>query len=458
MSNANKASSTPKKPNQAKTPLDTPNKSVKSNRTKTQTPKGKQKEHKKEKPKQPTLLGFPDGALPESLDTDAYTTKIGGRPVWLDSSSPAPVDTAVCQCCKDPMFLLLQAYVPLDWSAFHRVMYVWGCNKRKCMQKPGSFRVFRGHLVDESYIQKLKQKEAKKNKAKPAAAAPSNIGSMIFGGGFGSFDNPFSADAELPNIEELKISDPPSVEADHEAQSVEESSQTDTAPSASAESNAWFKSIPAFPAQYLYIDEEVLEDPSAKIDLSKYSKYLVQEDLDEEGEDAGTWQGETYEKSWKPKGYDKAFKRFTEVVSEYPEQCVRYEFSGNPLLYTNRDTVAGLLTSGNPKSLNYSSHKVPKCPHCSSERVFEFQLMPNILSELPTEKFSENSPFNLDLNQEEMRKLGDGVIHKFDLGMEWGTIMVFSCGKDCHGGVTDVDTTSTDLGYYEEVALVQYEN
>ncbi|KAK9717259.1 hypothetical protein K7432_006346 [Basidiobolus ranarum] len=459
-SNRTKAqNSTPKKSNNGKAGTETPSKLLKSTskpKTQTGTPKGKHREPKKEKPKKPILLGFPDGELTDNLDIDAYTTKIGGRPIWLNNSNPVSEDTALCLSCRSPMFLLLQAYVPHDWSAYHRVLYVWGCNKRRCMQKPGCFRVFRGHLVDESFYQKLKQKEAKKTKAKSTVNKPNNIGSMIFGGAFGSFDKPFEADTTLPDISKLEIN-----EAQESPKQEDTSNRSEIDHEASERSLAWFKSIPAFPAQYLYIDEEVLEEADSKIDIAKYSKFLVQEDEDVD-EDAGTWQGEAYEKSWKPKGYDKAFKRFTEVVSENPEQCVRYDFSGSPLLYTNRDSVAALLssTSGNvmdKKSINYSSSKIPKCPHCNSERVFEFQLMPNILSELPTEKLSDNSPFNLDLNQEEVRKLGDGVIHKFDLGMEWGTIMVFSCEKDCHGGVTDLGELSTDLGYYEEVALAQYE-
>lgn len=84
----------------------------------------------------------------------------------------------------------------------------------------------------------------------------------------------------------------------------------------------------AFPGQYLYITEEVLEESFdfLGIDLSKYQKYIEMQqddDLEEDGEGGGTWAGEGYEKQKLPKGVDKAFKQFTERVAQWPEQCVR---------------------------------------------------------------------------------------------------------------------------------------
>ncbi|RUP15610.1 hypothetical protein BC936DRAFT_139588, partial [Jimgerdemannia flammicorona] len=85
--------------------------------------------------------------------------------------------------------------------------------------------------------------------------------------------------------------------------------------------------IPALPAQYLYITEEVLEVSfdSLGIDLSKYQKYIEMEedndDFEEDGEGGGTWAGEAYEKQKLPKGVDRAFKQFTERMAQWPEQC-----------------------------------------------------------------------------------------------------------------------------------------
>lgn len=71
---------------------------------------------------------------------------------------------------------------------------------------------------------------------------------------------------------------------------------------------------------------------------------------------------------------------------------------------------------------------IPRCGNCGAERVFEVQLTPHAITELEAEEMS------LD-------------------GMEWGTIVVGVCGKDCKpAGVQE-----GEVGYVEEWAGVQWE-
>lgn len=83
-----------------------------------------------------------------------------------------------------------------------------------------------------------------------------------------------------------------------------------------------------FPGHYLYICEEEASETydSIGMDKSKYQKYLdmhpSEEDVDD-AEEGVSWAGEAYEKQQLPRGFDKAFKKFTERVSAWPEQCVR---------------------------------------------------------------------------------------------------------------------------------------
>ncbi|KAI8145021.1 hypothetical protein BJV82DRAFT_45042 [Fennellomyces sp. T-0311] len=97
-------------------------------------PKGKSK--RKPQP-DPVLLGLPDGAIDPEQDSDPYATKIGGVPVWLNNHHPVPSDHYQCGVCRKPMYLLFQGYVPLATSMYHRVIYVWACNRRLCMRKAG---------------------------------------------------------------------------------------------------------------------------------------------------------------------------------------------------------------------------------------------------------------------------------------------------------------------------------
>ncbi|CAJ0881941.1 8674_t:CDS:2 [Entrophospora sp. SA101] len=80
------------------------------------------------------LLGFPDGNIQSGQDNDVYTTKIGGRPIWLDERFPLSRDLVMCKNCGREMVLLFQGYIPLPLSPYDRVIYVWGCNQQNCMK------------------------------------------------------------------------------------------------------------------------------------------------------------------------------------------------------------------------------------------------------------------------------------------------------------------------------------
>lgn len=204
-------------------------------------------------------------------------------------------------------------------------------------------------------------------------------------------------------------------------------------------------SLPQFPGQYLYIDEERTDNyDSMGIDMSRYKEYLDMEkellmEIDE-GNSGETWQGETYEKQHLPRGVDKQFKKFTERVEFAPSQCVRYQFNGQPLFYS-------ALRSDQQKMI------ASPCKHCHGPRVFEFQLMPNVLSILPTTEYASRDQSAQKASIDGKAKHIDAktVLDSWNVGMEFGTILVFVCQKDCHRGSIE------DVSYLEEVAIVQYE-
>lgn len=115
---------------------------------------------------------------------------------------------------------------------------------------------------------------------------------------------------------------------------------------------------------------------------------------------------------------DATFQKFADRLSQNPEQVIRYEFGGQPLLYSKTDAVGGSVSGG----------KVPRCGACGRGRTFEVQLTPNAILEL------EGDDLSLD-------------------GMEWGTVLVFVCEGDCSPRGVGVGET----GYVEEWAGVQWE-
>ncbi|RKP07239.1 hypothetical protein THASP1DRAFT_2631, partial [Thamnocephalis sphaerospora] len=89
------------------------------------------------------LLGYSDGYVDDKdlEELDAYQTRIGGLPTWLDDAQKPDPTVMHCGGCNRQMRLLVQVYVPLDHRPHERVLYVWGCNHRRCMREQGCFRV-----------------------------------------------------------------------------------------------------------------------------------------------------------------------------------------------------------------------------------------------------------------------------------------------------------------------------
>jgi len=128
---------------------------------------------------------------------------------------------------------------------------------------------------------------------------------------------------------------------------------------------------------------------------------------------------------------DTTFQKFADRVGENPDQCIRYEYAGQPLLYSKTDAVGTLLhvaSDRNVKVTTSGSKGFPRCGNCGAGRVFEVQLTPHAIEELEIDEDS------LD-------------------GMDWGTVIVGVCEKDCQ----QRGVAAGEAGYVEEWAGVQWE-
>jgi pre-rRNA-processing protein TSR4 len=158
-------------------------------------------------------------------------------------------------------------------------------------------------------------------------------------------------------------------------------------------------------------------------------------DIDAEGSGSG---GGKEDKEIFESSIDKTFQKFADRVGQNPEQVLRYEFKGKPLLYSDTDAVGKLLaphsenaTSSNAKVTTSGSRSgagLPRCNTCGADRVFELQLTPHAITELEAEEMSID-------------------------GMEWGTIILGVCSKDCKPS----DVAEEEVAYIEEWVGVQWE-
>ncbi|NXJ91031.1 PDD2L protein, partial [Corythaixoides concolor] len=154
-------------------------------------------------------------------------------------------------------------------------------------------------------------------------------------------------------------------------------------------------SAPMFQPFYISVVDE--EDYTGFLDTDHAVK-LLKEYQQREGVDleqlmsesfAGEGDNENYEKS-EFKSRDYTFHKFMKRISLCHEQILRYSWGGQPLFITCP-----------PANVNKG---IPACSNCGSNRIFEFQLMPALVSMLQSDS---------------------------DLSVEFGTALVYTCERSC---------------------------
>jgi pre-rRNA-processing protein TSR4 len=176
------------------------------------------------------------------------------------------------------------------------------------------------------------------------------------------------------------------------------------------------KELPqAYPVSYLAdADYETLDPTPPPV-----SQATTQMDIDDGLGGSGGSGGVKEDRDVFESSMDADFQKFADRLAQNPEQVIRYEYAGQPLLYSKTDAVGQTFTT---------KGGMPRCGNCGSARVFEVQLTPEAITEL------EKDEMSLD-------------------GMDWGTIIVGVCGADCQPRGTEEGAAA----YIEEWAGVQWE-
>lgn len=400
------------------------------------------------------LLGY---ASRKSSDDEI--SHLGGQPQWIDSLTPPLATLVKCKICDNFMVLLVQinGCLPEIFPGHDRRLYLWICRKNICQRKDGSVRALRGlQVLDDS---KLKDNDDKTTCEESLTSSvqkeklQSNLGETLFGTkGLSNINgNPFSIGVKPPSN--------PFSSSDFKASSITAITTSPSPLSSCIQTNSLSKTfaeslslnsisidnktkIPpaaieswpsenAFPSAFpiLYLVDSHYETLSNE--EKKLPDHLDKMEIEEERKSS---RGNSREdKVVFESSIDQTFQKFADRMNQNPEQVIRYEFNGRPLLYTKNDKIGKIFNDGGKETSKIStntisSNRIPKCGNCGALRVFEFQLTPFTISEL--EKGDDN--------------IADG--------MEWGTIIVGVCSKDCQQkGV------SNGVGYLEEWVGVQWE-
>ena len=341
------------------------------------------------------------------------------------------------------LLLQLNADLPEKLEGRERRLYLFTCKSKACRRKPGSVRGFRGtRLHKGTAARKAKQdsKHAQRVKAiQPPGSAAADIGSSIFTPNAASLSskvNPFASSASNAQIPfAAKTLTSPSTDTDNSghhdtldlAQTFASKASLANGLTSAPVRTPWpsTSSLPRlYPSFHLDADSEYL-DPSPPASSSSKTNLEVDTEATQGNEDA-----EIYESTM-----DKTFQKFASRLSQNPEQVLRYDFGGSPLLYSTLDAV-GKLLSGYSLQANVKQQvqirslgpQLPACSNCGNKRVFELQLVPHAITML------EEKEEGLD-------------------GMEWGTIIMGVCEKSCE----EMGVHEGQWGWIEEWVGVQWE-
>ncbi|KAL8923312.1 MAG: hypothetical protein Q9208_004712 [Pyrenodesmia sp. 3 TL-2023] len=342
------------------------------------------------------------------------------------------------------LLLQLNGDLPEYFPGHERKLYIFACRNKPCRKKPGTIRALRATKTSIPTPKKSSQPGSSSNptEAPKATLPPTNLGDSIFKStspkqastATNSFStsshaslnpNPFSTTSaanpipyghQKHNFKSLPSQPNPQASPTSTsslsqtfAQKAQISSAESTPPTPSPRT-AWPSStfLPRpYPSYHLDADYETL---SASTPEPPTSSSLPITDTDpastepNDDDEPSSWLSPSSKA-------DKTFLRFAARLAENPEQVLRYEFRGEPLLYNKIDEVGRAFPSAAAaatKGVMGTSlpNRVPACGNCGGKRVFEMQLTPHAISELEAEE--------------------EGVE-----GMEWGTVVVGVCDGDC---------------------------
>lgn len=322
------------------------------------------------------LIGICDGAIDKKKDTHYYTNKIGGCPDLIPGVS---TPHSQCTLCGGLLSHVVQIYCPLAASPYHRTINVFACSAPQCHGKLESWKALRSQCME--------------SEIREPSACQSSDKTPVSSTDWCDDADDWGMDSEENVYNEQTCTAQP--ETDDLTASLEVSSRLQDL-CMNVESAGQPTDIPTFQSFYISVVEET--DLVGQNDL-EHANRLLKEYEEREGvaiREIARCEGEGGEESYekaKAKHGDAVFSSFMKRISLCPEQVLRYSWSGTPLFIMEP-----------PSNINQT---VPPCAHCGSPRVFEFQLMPALVSLLRSAHLTS------------------------ELAVEFGTVLIYTCRDSC---------------------------
>ncbi|PXF46285.1 Programmed cell death protein 2 [Gracilariopsis chorda] len=416
-----------------------------------------------------TVLGFAEPPDEGTNLPQSFASKAGGLPVWLHRPPASPPPAPNCRVCNQPQQFLLQINAPLEPDvvahdhAFHRVLTLAICRNPGCRTNSSCVSVLRAQLprtnpyypwdaddqcVEElmldachvcgflanmrcggcrklMYCGRLCQMRHWKNGHKSSCGQPMQNASDLFSAL--RFSEVEIVTDNHPRMPASDIDDDDEDERSNDELETNQLDQPDT-PIASTKHNANHRSTKPPKHSSPDVSNQTIDQSSLKPSNNNASCLLSESPQSSthtsviEPEIKGTFQDadeeELPEDLFEPRPgrvKDPVFEKFSRVVSYAPDQVVRYHHGGQELWGCKSNQC----------------HSVPDCELCGSKRIFEMQVMPQLVYYI-----AEPDKNNATIKRVAERLRDD---------MDWITICVYTCEKSC----------TADDAYVPEFAWLQ---
>ncbi|KAM4771761.1 programmed cell death protein 2 [Rhinophrynus dorsalis] len=336
-------------------------------------------------------LGFVQETESWRLRSPQFPSKVGGRPAWLGEVGVPGPEELQCNHCGKPLAFLLQVYAPCTGS-FHRSIFIFCCRNAGCYQASGShnFKVFRNQLP--------RKNETYSYGPPPDTGPPDGIDSISF---------QLTCGLRLCRV--CGCLGPKICSKCHKVNYCSKEHQLiDWKVQHKKHCSEQFAmSTVAVPDHgFLFPEYELVTEPE-EIEVDHGSQdgengLGTNKDADFTGDDIETSMETSMdglnldEKELEAMAKheteeDKMFNSFKKRISLEPEQVLRYCRGGEPLWISNRNVPV--------------EEDIPNCL-CGAKRIFEFQVMPQLLNHLKVDSLGES--------------------------IDWGVLAIYTCADNCN--------------------------
>ncbi|XP_066467492.1 programmed cell death protein 2 [Tiliqua scincoides] len=335
-------------------------------------------------------LGFvEEAAAAWRLRSEQFPCKVGGRPAWLgEAGLPGPAELR-CGVCQQPCAFLLQLYAPVHDrpDAFHRSLFLFACRQPSCYRPagpaPGSLRVFRNQLPrkNDTYSYEPPPEEPHLGEV-PCVNLQLKCGTKLC-----------RVCGCLAPKTCSKCHNAHYCSKDHQVRDWKAGHKQLCTQSAQT-ANVILDHKFLFPEYEIVIEPEELDSSDTheteQEDLDTNEELTFADNTHEPVESLDENLLETMAKHETQD--DKSFQKFKKRISLEPEQIIRYCRNGEGPIWISATNIP-------------QETEIPNCV-CGGKRIFEFQVMPQLLSHLKVDSLTES--------------------------IDWGTLAVYTCAENCN--------------------------